>query len=251
VFLAARRQDELERVAKRLGNNAVPIATDITRQEDLDRLFETIRERVGHLDIVVPNAGEAVFAKIGDYTHELMDQTFDLNLKGTVFTVQGALPLMSEGGSIVLMSSINATRAATMVGIYGATKAALQSFARTWADELKDRRIRVNSISPGVIFTPAYTRAGSRWRLPRSSISNASRSAGLEHRRMSAAPWHSLRETTAVGSMPPISLSTVAKRVWPDRQSSRTQRVRFIPIVSVFNLSFGIRLRESRCPLKL
>jgi NAD(P)-dependent dehydrogenase (short-subunit alcohol dehydrogenase family) len=160
VFLAARRQDELERVAKRLGNNAVPIATDITRQEDLDRLFETIRERVGHLDIVVPNAGEAVFAKIGDYTHELMDQTFDLNLKGTVFTVQGALPLMSEGGSIVLMSSINATRAATMVGIYGATKAALQSFARTWADELKDRRIRVNSISPGVILTPAYTRSG-------------------------------------------------------------------------------------------
>lgn len=160
VFIAGRRKEELDTAQAELGNTVTAIECDITIAEDLDRLFATISKAVPKLDIVVANAGAAIYARIGEYTHDALDATFGLNLKGTAFTVQGALPLMPDGGSIVLMSSIEGGRGAESLGIYAATKAALQSFARTWANELKDRKIRVNAISPGMIYTPAYTNAG-------------------------------------------------------------------------------------------
>lgn len=160
VFISARRQKELDEVAAELGKRAIAVACDITVQEDLDRLFRTITERAGQLDVVVANAGGPTFGAIGQYTHEALDACFGLNVKGTVFTVQGALPLMRPGGSIVLMSSIEGDRGSASLGMYAATKAALKSFARTWANELRDRGIRVNAISPGVVYTPAYAAAG-------------------------------------------------------------------------------------------
>jgi len=169
VFIASRRQEEIDTAAAQIteaieqdgsGGAVVPVACDITVQADLDRLFAVVAERTGHLDAVLANAGTPGFQALGDYTHGELDRIFGLNLKGTVFTVQGALPLMSAGGSIVLMSSIEGERGSAGLGIYAATKAALQSFARTWANELAERRIRVNAISPGVVFTPAYALGG-------------------------------------------------------------------------------------------
>jgi len=160
VFIAGRRQSELDTAKAELGEKAIAVQCDITVHADLDRLFATIKDTAPQLDVVVANAGAPTFAVIGGYTDEMLDATFGLNLKGTAFTVQGALPLMPDGGSIVLMSSIEGERGTASLGVYAATKAALQSFARTWANELKGRKIRVNAISPGVIFTPAYDAAG-------------------------------------------------------------------------------------------
>ncbi len=169
VFIASRRQEQIDTAAAQItelinqhrsGGTTVAVACDITVQADLDRLFAVVTERTGHLDAVVANAGAPAFQSLGDYTHGELDRTFGLNFKGTILTVQGALPLMSAGRSIVLMSSIEGERGSAGLGIYAATKAALQSFARTWANELAERWIRVNAISPGVIFTPAYAQGG-------------------------------------------------------------------------------------------
>jgi len=160
VFIAGRRQDELDKATAEIGGAVTAVMCDVTIRGDLDRLFQVVKDSVPQLDVVVANAGAAIFARIEDYTDELLDATFGLNLKGTAFTVQGALPLMPDGGVIVLMSSIEGGRGAESLGVYAATKAALQSFARTWANELKGRKIRVNAISPGMIFTPAYQAAG-------------------------------------------------------------------------------------------
>ncbi len=160
VFIAGRRQAELDKAKAQLGDKAIAVQCDITVHADLDRLFAAIKDTVNQLDVVVANAGAAIYATIEGYTDEILDATFGLNLKGTAFTVQGALPLMPAGGSIVLMSSIEGERGSESLGVYAATKAALQSFARTWANELKGRKIRVNAISPGMVFTPAYDAAG-------------------------------------------------------------------------------------------
>lgn len=160
VLIAGRRQAELERAREALGERAIALQCDITRRDDLDRLFASIEESVPQLDIVVANAGRAFPEALGEYTEESLDAGFALNLKGTAFTVQGALPLMPDGGSIVLVSSIEGERGSPTLGAYAAAKAAQQSFARTWANELRDRRIRLNAISPGVVFTPAYTALG-------------------------------------------------------------------------------------------
>ena len=156
VFIAGRRREALETARAELGERAIAVQCDITDRADLDRLFATIGATTSRLDVVVANAGQAFPAPLGEYTDEALDATFALNLKGTAFTVQGALRLMEEGCSVVLVSSIEGGRGSEGLGAYAASKAAQQSFARTWANELKHRGIRVNAISPGVVFTPAY-----------------------------------------------------------------------------------------------
>lgn len=160
VFVTGRRQEQLDRAVAEMGEAAIGVRGDITKQADLDRLFATIAERAGRLDVVVANAGAPIIARIEDYTDEILDVTLGLNLKGTAFTVQKALPLMGRGGAVVLVGSIEGLRGTPGLGIYAATKAGLRSFARTWSAELKDRGVRVNAISPGVVFTPAYEAAG-------------------------------------------------------------------------------------------
>jgi NAD(P)-dependent dehydrogenase (short-subunit alcohol dehydrogenase family) len=127
---------------------------DVSNLADLDRLFAQIKREKDKLDIVFANAGVAKYAPLGEITEELYDWTFDINVKGVVFTVQKALPLLVDGGSIILPSSVVGAKGLSMNSIYSATKAALRSFARTWTTDLKQRRIRVNAVSPGLIDTP-------------------------------------------------------------------------------------------------
>ena len=163
VFIAGRRREELEKAVVEIGSasgSVVPVVCDVTLQGDLDELFETITARAGRLDVVVANAGAPVVEQVGGYTREGVARALGVNLVGVVFTVQGALPLLVDGGSVVLMSSIEGLRGSEGLGLYAATKAATQSLARTWANELRTRRIRVNAISPGVVYTPAYADVG-------------------------------------------------------------------------------------------
>lgn len=164
VFATGRRPEQLDQAVMEMGEGAtgkaIGVPGDVTEHADLDRLFATIEGETGRLDVVVANAGAPIIARLEEYTDEILDATFALNLKGTAFTVQKALPLMENGGAVVLVGSIEGLRGSTGLGIYAATKAGLRSFARTWSVELADRGIRVNAISPGVVFTPAYGDAG-------------------------------------------------------------------------------------------
>ncbi|MGW5818154.1 SDR family NAD(P)-dependent oxidoreductase [Streptomyces noursei] len=154
VYLTGRRKAELEAAVEQVGDRAVGIRSDVSQLDDLDRLFTEITERSGHLDIVVANAGVGDFGPLGEITEEAYDRTTAINLKGTVFTVQKALPLLSAGASVILLSSSAALRGAPGLGVYAATKAAIRSLARTWAAELADRGIRVNALTPGPVTTP-------------------------------------------------------------------------------------------------
>jgi NAD(P)-dependent dehydrogenase (short-subunit alcohol dehydrogenase family) len=155
VFITGRRQVELEEAAAAIGSNVSAFQSDVTHLGDLDKLFAHIKTEKGVLDIVVANAGIVESFTIDQATPEHFDKIFDINARGPFFTVQKALPLMTRGGSIVLLSSIMGTKGFPGIGAYSATKAAMRSFARTWANELKDRGIRVNSLSPGATQTPA------------------------------------------------------------------------------------------------
>ncbi len=154
VFITGRRESELAAAASEIGKNVTAVQGDVSKLADLDRLFAQIKREKGRLDIVFANAGVAKFAALGEITEELYDWTFDINVKGVVFTVQKALPFLPEGASIILNASIVASKGLPMNSVYSATKAALRSFARSWTSDLKHRRIRVNAISPGVIDTP-------------------------------------------------------------------------------------------------
>ncbi len=154
VFIMGRRQAELDAAVKAIGNNVVGVQGDIANLADLDKLYATVKASKGHLDIVFANAGLGEFAAIGDITEEHFDKTFNANVRGTVFTVQKALPLLKDGGSVILTGSIASVKGIPSFGVYSATKAAIRSFARTWTNDLKDRRIRTNVISPGTIDTP-------------------------------------------------------------------------------------------------
>ncbi|WP_375419524.1 SDR family NAD(P)-dependent oxidoreductase [uncultured Hymenobacter sp.] len=160
VFITGRRRAELDEALAQLGDRAIAVQGDITSHADLTRLFATIQDRAGHLDAVVANAGGGSLVPLGQYTDELLDERFAINVKGTAFTVQEALPLMGRGGSIVLIGSISGLSGMAGLGIYGATKAGLRLLARTWSTELKERGIRVNVVSPGIFITEAYTAAG-------------------------------------------------------------------------------------------
>ncbi|MDB5805139.1 MAG: short-chain dehydrogenase/reductase [Betaproteobacteria bacterium] len=154
VFITGRRESELEKAKKIIGKNVTTVQGDIADLDDLDRLYKTVAEVKGRLDIVVASAGFVEHASIETATPEHFDKTFNINARGTFFTVQKALPLMKNGGAIVLVSSGLHMKGFPLHGTYAATKAALRSFTRTWANELKDRGIRVNNLSPGPIDTP-------------------------------------------------------------------------------------------------
>lgn len=154
VFITGRRAAELDAAATEIGSNLTAVQGDASNLDDLDRLFAQIKREKGKLDIVFANAGAAKYAPLGSITEELYDSIFNINVKGLLFTVQKALPLMSDGGAIVLNASIVASKGFAANSVYSATKAAVRSFARTWTTDLKDRRIRVNAVSPGTIDTP-------------------------------------------------------------------------------------------------
>src|SRR5947209_14314375 len=154
VFITGRRDPELAAAVKEVGSNVVGLRGDVSNLGDLDRLFAHIGREKGKLDIVFANAGVAKYAPLGAITEELYDSIFDINVKGLLFTVQKALPLLPDGASIILNASIVASKGLSSNSVYSATKAAVRSFARTWTTDLKDRRIRVNAVSPGPIDTP-------------------------------------------------------------------------------------------------
>src|SRR5712672_2461838 len=154
VFITGRREPELAAAVKEIGSNATAVQGDVSNLGDLDRLFAQIKREKGKLDIVFANAGVAKLAAFGTITEELYDWTFDINVKGLLFTVQKALPLLPDGASIILNASIVASKGLPANSVYSATKAAIRSFARTWTTDLKDRHIRVNAVSPGSIDTP-------------------------------------------------------------------------------------------------
>src|ERR1700688_580989 len=154
VFITGRRETELAAAVKEIGRNVTSVQGDVSNLGDLDRLFAQIRREKGKLDIVFSNAGVAKYAPLGKITEELYDSIFSINVKGLLFTVQKALPLLPEGASIILNASIVASKGLASNSVYSATKAAVRSFARTWTTDLKDRRIRVNAVSPGSIDTP-------------------------------------------------------------------------------------------------
>lgn len=156
VFIVGRREEELNKAVSTLGDQAASVQGDITKQADLVRVMETIERAGRKLDIVVANAGIGEFAPIGMSTEEHFDRQFDINVKGTLFTVQHALPLLRDGASVVLTGSCAGFKGMPGNAVYGATKAAIRSFARTFASDLKDRKIRVNSIAPGVVPVPSY-----------------------------------------------------------------------------------------------
>jgi NAD(P)-dependent dehydrogenase (short-subunit alcohol dehydrogenase family) len=157
VFMTSRRERELAAVVKEIGSNVTGIQGDVSNLGDLDRLFAQIKREKGRLDIVFANAGVAKYAPLGKITEELYDSIFSINVKGLLFTVQKALPLLPDGAAIILNASIVASKGLSSNSVYSATKAAVRSFARTWTTDLKARRIRVNAVSPGSTDTPGLS----------------------------------------------------------------------------------------------
>jgi len=154
VVIVGRRQEELDKALQLIGPGAIAIQGDISNLADLDRIYAQVKATKGRIDIVFANAGLGDFQPIGAITEASFDRTFGINVKGTLFTVQKALPLMSPGGSVILTGSTTATMGTPAFSVYSATKAALRNFARSWALDLKGTGIRVNVLSPGPISTP-------------------------------------------------------------------------------------------------
>jgi len=154
VFITGRRQQNLDDAVKAIGRNVTGVRGDVSNLADLDRLYETVKREKGRIDILFASAGVGEFASIDNMTEEHFDKIFDVNVRGTAFTVQKALPLFSNGGSIIMNGSIASIKGFPSFGVYSASKAALRSFARVWTVDLKDRNIRVNVLSPGTIDTP-------------------------------------------------------------------------------------------------
>jgi NAD(P)-dependent dehydrogenase (short-subunit alcohol dehydrogenase family) len=156
VFIIGRRQAELDTAADTIGARATGVQGDVSVPADLDRLYDTVRESGHGVDVLFANAGVGWFASLEQVSEEHIDRTFDINVKGLLLTVQKALPFLKDGASVILNGSSAATTGTEAFGVYAASKAAVRSFARTWANELKSRGIRVNAITPGPIDTPGY-----------------------------------------------------------------------------------------------
>jgi NAD(P)-dependent dehydrogenase (short-subunit alcohol dehydrogenase family) len=154
VFITGRRQEALDEAVGQIGRNVTGVRGDAANLDDLDRLFAVVKREKGKIDVLFASAGIGETGKLGEITEAHFDKTFDLNTRGTLFTVQKALPLLTDGGSIILNSSNAGLKGFPAWGVYAASKAALHVFARTWVNELKDRRIRVNVLCPGQIDTP-------------------------------------------------------------------------------------------------
>src|SRR5271168_1408456 len=156
VFIMGRRQRELDAAVKGIGTHVTGVQGDIAKLTDLDRLYEIVKAQKGRVDIVFANAGVGEFVATDAMTEAHFDMTFDVNVKGLLFSVQKALPLFNDGGSIILNASIAGSKGVPAFSVYSATKAAVRSFARSWTVDLKDRKIRVNAVSPGPIDTPIF-----------------------------------------------------------------------------------------------
>jgi NAD(P)-dependent dehydrogenase (short-subunit alcohol dehydrogenase family) len=160
VFITGRKQDQLDAAVKAIGRNVTGVQGDASNLKDLDRLYETVKREKGKIDVLFASAGTGEFATLEQVTEEHFDKTFDLNVRGTLFTVQKALPLFNKDGAIIINGSIASIKGFPSFGVYCASKAALRALARTWLLELKDRGIRVNVLSPGTIDTPALAPLG-------------------------------------------------------------------------------------------
>lgn len=160
VFITGRRPAELEAAVDLIGRNVTGVVGDVSKLDDLDRLYATIEEDKGRLDVLFANAGGGSLLPLGHITEEHFDKTFGSNVRGLLFTVQKALPLMPKGSSIVLNASMTSIKGSPAFSVYSATKAAVRNFARGWAVDLKDRVIRVNVVSPGVVPTAGYDQLG-------------------------------------------------------------------------------------------
>ncbi len=160
VFITGRRQAQLDAAVKDIGNNVSGVQGDVANLVDLDKLYAAVKVKKGRIDILFANAGSAELAPLGEITEEHFDKTFNTNVKGLLFTVQKALPLLPDAASIILNASIVASTGNPAFSVYSATKAAVRSFARTWILDLKERKIRVNAISPGPINTPGLDGLG-------------------------------------------------------------------------------------------
>ncbi|MGB9070523.1 MAG: glucose 1-dehydrogenase [Candidatus Acidiferrales bacterium] len=158
VFITGRRRKQLDEAVQAIGTNVSGVQGDVAKLADLDRLYETVAKLKGRIDIVFANAGVGEFAPMGDISEEHFDKLFNVNVKGTLFAVQKALPLLNDGGSIILNGSVASVKGTASFGVYAASKAAIRSFVRTWTTDLKDRRIRSNVVSPGPTNTPLVSR---------------------------------------------------------------------------------------------
>ena len=154
VFITGRRQDALDAAVREIGGRVTGVRGDMANLADIDRLYDAVQQKHAQIDVVFANAGGGDFAPLGAITEEQFDRTFGTNVKGTLFTVQKALPLMKDGGAIVLTGSTTSIKGTAAFSVYSATKAAIRNFARSWILDLKDRGIRVNVISPGPVRTP-------------------------------------------------------------------------------------------------
>jgi NAD(P)-dependent dehydrogenase (short-subunit alcohol dehydrogenase family) len=176
VFITGRRQSELDAAVKQIGkNNVTGVQGDVSNLADLDRLYDTVKQQKGRIDVLFANAGIVELAPLGSITESHFDKIFSVNVKGLLFTVQKALPLFQDGsgGSIILTASIGGSKGYEGTSPYGATKAAIRSFARTWTVELKHRKIRVNAISPGPIDTAQQQLSGELGEQLRTNLVNA------------------------------------------------------------------------------
>jgi NAD(P)-dependent dehydrogenase (short-subunit alcohol dehydrogenase family) len=160
VFITGRHQSELDKAVKQIAKNITGVQGDVSNLADLYRLYETIKQQKGRIDILFANAGVADVAPLGSINESHFDKIFSINLKGLLFTVQKALPLFQDGGSIILTASVGGSKGFEGVSVYSATKAAVRSFARSWTVDLKQRKIRVNAVSPGMISTPMLSGQG-------------------------------------------------------------------------------------------
>jgi NAD(P)-dependent dehydrogenase (short-subunit alcohol dehydrogenase family) len=160
VFITGRRQVELDAVVRQIGRNVTGVPGDVSHLADLDRLFAMVKQQQGQLDVLFANAGVPALAPLGEITEEHFDKVFNINVKGLLFTVQKALPLFTDGGSIILNASIVASKGLESMSVYSASKAAVRSFARCWTTDLRHRQLRVNVISPGYTETAIFNKAG-------------------------------------------------------------------------------------------
>jgi NAD(P)-dependent dehydrogenase (short-subunit alcohol dehydrogenase family) len=160
VFVTGRRKETLDAAVAQLGPNAVGVPGDVANLADLDRLYTAVADRGRRIDVLFANAGGGEFSRLEQVTEQHFDQIFGVNVRGLLFTVQKALPLLNDGASIILMGSTTATKGGEAFGVYGASKAAVRAFGRTWANELRGRAIRVNTLVPGPTDTPGITGRG-------------------------------------------------------------------------------------------
>jgi NAD(P)-dependent dehydrogenase (short-subunit alcohol dehydrogenase family) len=228
VFITGRRQAELEEAVRQIGRNVTGVQGDVSNLADLDRLFASVKQQQGRLDVLFANAGVPALAPLGEITEEHFDKAFAINVKGLLFTVQKALPLFTAGGSIILNASIVASKGLESISVYSATKAAVRSFARCWTTDLRHRQIRVNVISPGYTETLIFSKAGlrsqsmsSRWVSP-----PPCRWAGCAGRTRSPMPPCSSRRTKAATSPAPSCSSMAA---WPRYKLKSRRRGRDRP----------------------